>query len=473
MLPPEFDSIAKMLVTRFRKFLSEDEDASELPDLLTTEELVTAFARETGRAMLQAFVDVRREQAKAARAPCECGARRELHRSPQWARKTLLGPVVVTDIYGYCRACGSSDRPLHEWLGTDHEVWSLAVQEAAVDLAADESCGKAVGKLERHHPGVEMGRTTALRMIHQHGEQARAFIDRKLASALESVGDNARQCGGAPELEVEFDGGMIPVATLAPIVPEDGKEAERTPVRRLPKRRKTCRWEEVKAGLVQVPGETTRLYTLRPTGGLDAVFDDLLALACLKKWTEKTQVRGIADGARHIRPRMEETFHASPFRFILDRPHCKEHLTDAGEALTALTGISAQQWASGALDAMETGGAADVVAELRAAYEKTNNDTLRLEANYFEHNADAVLYAEFRERGWSTASSEIESAHRNVVQSRLKLSGAWWHPDTVDDILALRILKANGWWDEYWVSQRAEWSKRAADFAKPRLARAA
>lgn len=473
MFPPEFEYIAMTLLTRFYQLVSEDEDATELPDLLTTEELVTAFVRDTGCAMLQVFVDVRREQAKAARGLCACGRPREVHRSPHWLRKTLLGPVLVTDLYAYCRVCGLSDHPLHEWLGTDRETWSLAVQEAAVDLATDESCEKAVDKLERHHPGVEMGRTTALRLLHEHGAQARTFIDRKLASARRLAAVETTGCNSAPELEVEFDGGMIPVATLEPIEPKEGMEVELTPVRGLPKRHKACRWEEVKAGLVQVPGETTRLYTLRPTADLEAAFDDLQALAYLKNWTETTEVRGIADGARHIRPRMEQTFHACPFRFILDRPHCKEHLTAAGEALHALTGTPAQEWAATALDALEMGRADEVVAELRAAYEKTHNDVLRLEANYFERNADAVLYAEFRRRGWSTASSEIESAHDSIVQPRMKISGAWWHPDGVDDILALRILKANGWWQEYWTHQREERRHRAQEFAKPRLARAA
>jgi hypothetical protein len=33
------------------------------------------------------------------------------------------------------------------------------------------------------------------------------------------------------------------------------------------------------------------------------------------------------------------------FRFILDRPHCKEHLSKAGEELEPMTGQGAQQWA--------------------------------------------------------------------------------------------------------------------------------
>ena len=63
--------------------------------------------------------------------------------------------------------------------------------------------------------------------------------------------------------------------------------------------------------------------------------------------------------------------------------------------------------------------------------------------------------------GWSTASGEVESAHRHVVQCRLKIAGAWWRPDTVGNVLALRMLKANGWWHEYWQSQRAAWKARA------------
>jgi hypothetical protein len=55
-----------------------------------------------------------------------------------------------------------------------------------------------------------------------------------------------------------------------------------------------------------------------------------------------------------------------------------------------------------------------------------------------------------------------------VVQVRLKIPGAWWHPDNVQNILALRMLKANSWWDEYWKSQRKQWAQRAQRFAAKR-----
>ena len=468
MLPPEFESIVDAFKEQFRSSLEEDRQGQEVPDLLAAEEQVRRLVYGLGQELVQVFVDVRQEQAKAARSPCSCGRVPSVHRVTKWTRKTLFGPVEVRDPYVYCPRCHHAERPLHGFLGTKQETWSLSVQEAAVDLACDESCGKAAAKLERHHPGVEMGRTTLLRLLHHHGKQARAFLDDKLSKAQRRAElPPALRPEAAEELEVQFDGGMIPVATLEPVEVPEGEEPERTPVRGLPKRRKVCRWEEAKVGLVQKPGEVDRLYSVRPTAGLESSFNDMFALACLKGWSEQTQVRGLADGARHIRPHMETAFGMGNFRFILDRPHCKEHLSRAGEALEPLTGVPAQVWADEALKKLEAGQADTVVAELRRAWEasapdeENRDDTLRREAGYFERNRDAVAYASYRDQGWSTASSEVESGHRHVVQARLKLSGAWWHPEHVDDILALRMLKANDWWDEYWQTQRDSWRKRA------------
>ena len=485
MLPPVFESSMSQLTATYGSFLEGDGQGRAVPDLLTAEEQIVTFVRALGRALLEAFVEVRLRHAKEARRPCSCGALPTVHRVTEWTRQTPFGPLAVRDPYLYCRACQNAERPLHALLGTDRETWSLFVQQHAVDLVADESAGKAVRKLAWHHPGVDMDRTVALRLLHEHGKRARQFIDARLAAAraLAELPDKLRG-EGTDELEVEFDAGMIPVATLEPIVPPDGQEPERTPVRGLPKRRKVCRWEEAKVGLVQKPGEVDRLYTVRPTGGLEESFDDLLAMACMKGWNQQTQVRGIADGALHIRPRMEGVFGVGDFRFILDRPHCKEHLTRAGEAMQTegalLDGASVQQWAAEALAKLEVGAAAEVVDELTRAWEasgpdpEARNDTLRLEANYFERNHDAVVYADYRAQGWSTASSEVESAQSHVVQVRLKISGAWWDPAQVDDVLALRVLKANeGWWDDYWSEQRHAWRLRAQGFAEARRDRAA
>ena len=71
-------------------------------------------------------------------------------------------------------------------------------------------------------------------------------------------------------------------------------------------------------------------------------------------------------------------------------------------------------------------------------------------AGYLNRFADAVNYDELGRLGYPIGSGEIESAHKGAVQQRLKLPGTWWTVDGANGVLALRLLRANGRWDEYW-----------------------
>ncbi|MBE9169897.1 hypothetical protein IQ238_21005 [Pleurocapsales cyanobacterium LEGE 06147] len=41
-------------------------------------------------------------------------------------------------------------------------------------------------------------------------------------------------------------------------------------------------------------------------------------------------------------------------------------------------------------------------------------------------------------------------AHRYIPQERLKIPGATWHPDTINPMLAKRVIRANNWWNDFW-----------------------
>jgi hypothetical protein len=64
-------------------------------------------------------------------------------------------------------------------------------------------------------------------------------------------------------------------------------------------------------------------------------------------------------------------------------------------------------------------------------------------------------YDKFKTLGYPIGSGEIESAHKSIPQKRLKIPGASWKADSIDPMLALRILRANDWWDDFW-NQRTE-----------------
>jgi hypothetical protein len=49
-------------------------------------------------------------------------------------------------------------------------------------------------------------------------------------------------------------------------------------------------------------------------------------------------------------------------------------------------------------------------------------------------------------------SGEVESAHRSLIQKRLKLPGAWWRIDNAQAMLNLRTMRANRQWNSYWRS---------------------
>ena len=51
-----------------------------------------------------------------------------------------------------------------------------------------------------------------------------------------------------------------------------------------------------------------------------------------------------------------------------------------------------------------------------------------------------------------TGSLERAAARERCPVKRLKLPGAWWHPDIVNPMLALRVLRANDWWDDFWLA---------------------
>lgn len=68
---------------------------------------------------------------------------------------------------------------------------------------------------------------------------------------------------------------------------------------------------------------------------------------------------------------------------------------------------------------------------------------------------DAVNYDYFRAIGLPIGSGEVESAPRYIPQKHLKIPGATWHPDAINPMLALRIIRPNGWWDDFWMQQSA------------------
>jgi hypothetical protein len=62
---------------------------------------------------------------------------------------------------------------------------------------------------------------------------------------------------------------------------------------------------------------------------------------------------------------------------------------------------------------------------------------------YMVNRRSQFDYKEALARDLPIGSGAIESAHRYVIQDRLKLAGAWWTAENAHNMLALRTLRAN------------------------------
>lgn len=176
------------------------------------------------------------------------------------------------------------------------------------------------------------------------------------------------------------------------------------------------------------------------------VVRQLRGAAGLRGLSFKTPVVACTDGGNGIREEIETQF--SNVRYILDRCHAASHVGEAAEA-RGLDGVEKERWVGHQMDRLDQGNVQLTLDELAAHRGRGRSRAEQLHA-YLTRFKDAVHYDAFKAAGLPIGSGEIEAAHRVVPQKRLKLPGAWWNETNINSMLALRVLRANGWWGDFW-----------------------
>lgn len=68
--------------------------------------------------------------------------------------------------------------------------------------------------------------------------------------------------------------------------------------------------------------------------------------------------------------------------------------------------------------------------------------------SYCQNNEQRMNYKEFRQKGFIIGSGAIESAHRTVIQKRMKLSGQRWANKGAEKIINLRVAYMSNKWEK-------------------------
>jgi hypothetical protein len=160
-----------------------------------------------------------------------------------------------------------------------------------------------------------------------------------------------------------------------------------------------------------------------------------------------TNVVGVADGAPGLNDELKRQF--LQMQFILDKTHLKDHLYDTAEKM-GIAGNERKAWVEPQLRSVSQGNVEMVLIKLKELYDWEPNERLRRLIGYIDRFRDAVNYNKFKADDYPIGSGEIESAHKSIPQKRLKVPGAGWKEESINPMLALRILRANEWWEDFW-----------------------
>jgi hypothetical protein len=302
------------------------------------------------------------------------------------------------------------------------------------DFGADVPFGQIPQKLREHH-GISVPISSAQAITLRHADAV--LQAEQLKSEIPTLGTSS--C-----LIVEMDGSYIPVVTTAP--PQE-KESQEPPQDR--RKTRTLGWIEARLGLCR-PADSDKLRLGATLGTPEQAGDQLLDCAIRSGLGQQTYVHGVGDGAPWIAMQVSGCF-GDPGGYLIDFFHLSEYLAAAsvtGSPEDASTWLDQQKQRcktnqiSAVLDALksylEPATVPDKAASVRAAYRYMNNRPQQLD----DQGAMA--------KDLPISSGEIESAHRYVIQQRLKRSGSWWSVENAWSMLSLRVLRANQDWDSYW-----------------------
>jgi len=296
-----------------------------------------------------------------------------------------------------------------------------------VEFGAHESFERAAQRLARHYP-VSLSDTTLRKHTLQAGQKARA-----LQECHGGVGLLPAQ--GAECVEAQADGTMLPLLGFE----KPSSCADR-------RKRRSVHWREQRLCVTRAQGSVRAHYACSMEG-VEALGHAWAHSAKQSGWGLDTQIHVVGDGACWVAEQARQNF-GPHCRVLADFYHVSEYLA----AVAARHKASDPNWLSRQQANLKKGRYQKVLRQLESLVEPASvPDELAFARNalrYLNNRRDQLWYDEALKLGRSIGSGLIEGSHRHVLQQRLKLSGAWWLPESAKAISHLRVALANNAFDE-------------------------
>jgi hypothetical protein len=422
------------LKAKIEAMLAMMEDAGgDVAKAAEAERRIIEELRQMGNEVLQSWAR-RQQEKKETEYNAKPGVNRK-EKKPLLVHATGKNRNRRTDLHP--RSPGAADSTLLRVCGSGMAWVFGSLQRAMTDFGADEAFAGAAAKRQEPY-GIEVPVSAVGRFTEEHGA---AML------AQEKAKSDWPDRAGVPVVISEMEGSMLPVVETA----EAG-------VREVPiDRRKTRQvgGKEARLALAHPPGSVTPIFGAT-LGSVEEGGERLAVCAWEAGAGSQTKIHGVGDGAVWIMEQMEAQF-GTQAKYLVDFYHRCDYLAAAGEVIA---GNDPPAWMKEKVDWLKDNRWKEVLEALRPSLEPANipdpEAPVRACFRYLSNHSDFLDYQGALAAGLPIGSGEIESGHRCVFQHRLKIAGSWWKTENLRKMIALRVLRANRGWEDYWSNVHQE-----------------
>jgi len=363
---------------------------------------------ESGDRGLGALLRRMKPEKPTGKACPKCGTRIPVKaRDRERTVRSLSGPMTFKRNYHYCEECKYGFYPVDRLLNLPEEgELTSEMEKRVLDFAINDVYGECAARWNLHYQ-QPISENLLRRVIARVGAQCEEADQGQLQEELKSAE------GVADVLVVEADGSLLPIRG-----PEPWKEAKVGVV-----------YRHDREGNEPIGGSARYVAVVNGLGEFAPVLEEALHVERIE---EVPTVVWVGDGAVCNWTLADQL--APDAIQILDWHHAVEHAVDCGKVLLGEESPWLPLWQSRA-EALLSDGPDAVVAELMECIpevEKRRRD--RAEAlqalnnlvGYYRNNERRMNYRLLREEGLPIGSGAVESAHRHVLQMRMKRAGQRW-----------------------------------------------
>lgn len=317
-------------------------------------------------------------------------------------------------------------RRLPSALSITHRGYTQPLQRVLTDFGLDHSFATATAKVKEHH-GFDIPVSSLRNYSVRNAQRIAKEADIKLRSG------NSLPAQGVNSIVAEADGSMVAMVHF------DGRSKDQ-------RKNRQVAYHEVRLCACHATGTDRTMYRadIGTPERIGQIWND-----CAKQAGRglNTFVHAVGDGATWIEQQARSQLGCD--RFLLDFYHVCEYLKAAEPACKPN-----KRWFTTQKKRLLSNRSDRVLNELTRHLEHPQQPDeeapVRRAHRYLSNRPDSIDYQNSQNQSFPIGSGLIESAHKHVIQARMKIAGAAWLQPTAEAFIQTRAHRASEKWDCFW-----------------------